>query len=130
MQVRTNAVKWAWSMYRRLLPNQTAHMRPVHEPHGEPHGTDDHDAARDDPRNQVPAAVTVDVHEFVRIVLGAGQKMALVRSRAEALAALLNTKRIHHITYENMQADAQARKYKIHQNGNFVYFTYPRHRPS
>lgn len=26
-QVRTNAVKWAWSVYRRSLPNQTAHMK-------------------------------------------------------------------------------------------------------
>ena len=30
VQVRTNAVKWAWSIYRRVLPNQTAHLWPVH----------------------------------------------------------------------------------------------------
>lgn len=30
MQVRTNSLKWAWSIYRRSLPNETAHLRSVH----------------------------------------------------------------------------------------------------
>lgn len=82
---RTNAVKWAWSVYRTQLANQTNH----------PHGA------------MSWSRVRVDPAKFATYARGAAKDILEVRDRAETFARLLNRSVIH-VTYEQLQRDAAA----------------------
>lgn len=80
---RTNAVKWAWSVYRTQLANQTNH------PHDE----------------MSWSRVSVDPAKFALYTRAAAKNILDVRDRAETFASLLNLS-AHHLTYEQLQKDS------------------------
>lgn len=80
---RTNAVKWAWSVYRTQLANQTNH------PHDE----------------MSWSRVSVEPAKFALYARGTAKNILEVRERAETFAALLN-RSVLHVTYEQLQRDA------------------------
>jgi hypothetical protein len=94
--IRTNAAKWAWSVYRRQNTSQQAHVYsafPAKQPtasgalHARP--------------------MRVDVADMAGRMVGMAKKQRVVQADAVKLAMLLNTTVASHLTYERLQRDSR-----------------------
>jgi hypothetical protein len=81
----TNALKWAWSIYRHQALDQRSHVRT---------------ATTFEPVQVEPACI-------VNHIRGGAENVGITRQRAEKFARMLNLSVVH-ITYEQLQRDAAA----------------------
>jgi len=89
--IRTNAAKWAWSLYRKQELEQVNHM---------------YTSSMQGAPTKAGARVRVNVSEFVRVMVDMVHRHRKVQQDAVALAKLLNATTAAHLTYERLQVDS------------------------
>lgn len=93
--IRTNAAKWAWSVYRHQNTSQEAHVYGAAP------------AKRPNASGAVHAApVRLDTSDMAEWIVAMAKRQRVVQADAVKLARLLNTTVAAHLTYERLQRDS------------------------
>lgn len=113
--IRTNAAKWAWSVYRHQNTTQEAHVYAA-APGMKQIFPAASGAIRAPPMKQASAStasgaihappVPVDVSDMADRIVAMAKRQRVVQADAVKLAHLLNTTVVSHLTYERLQHDS------------------------